>query len=210
MMFVFYWAVAAVGAKRNASGLLWRRGNRPASGGDIVDRCGAAVAIASRVSRINPAICQPVQSPRVGRRRAVCAWLWIGDLRAVASRAQLGHAYVSQGAARTRHQRTLRIYSSSDLHGVDSGDARFRDWRKYFLGAAARSRRRVLHLKCSTRRIRHVAVVPGAVRRLHGTNRDAPASVDDVTQNSARTDRAACLLCSRRGAKPEYPGEESI
>jgi hypothetical protein len=152
-------------------------GNRCASGRDVTDRGGVAVHFASRVPCGNPAFCQPLQSPRLDGRCAVSVWLWPGDQRATAPRAQLGHAHVSQGAARAGHKRALRAPSSSDLHGTDFGDARFRDWCKPFLGADAGAGRRVLHLQRSTRGNRHVAAVPGAVRRVHGTNRDAYAAI---------------------------------
>jgi hypothetical protein len=108
------------------------RGNRPASGRDLDDRHGAAVPIASRVSGGDPAFCQPLRHPRLDRRRAVYVGLRLRRIRAVAPRAQLGHADVSQGAARTGHTRALRIHTSSDLRGTDSGDARFRDWREHY------------------------------------------------------------------------------
>jgi hypothetical protein len=57
-------------------------------------------------------------------------------------------------------KRDLRSDSSSDLHGTDFGDARLRDGRKRFLGADADPGRRVLHLKCSARRVRHAALFP--------------------------------------------------
>jgi hypothetical protein len=44
----------------------------------------------------------------------------------------------------------LRVHTSSDLHRIDFGDARVRNSRKRFLGPAARSGRRVLHLQRST------------------------------------------------------------
>jgi Phospholipid methyltransferase len=44
------------------------------------------------------------------------------------------------------------------------------------VGGAAGPDRRVLHLKCSKRRIRHAAAIPGAVHDLHRTIRDARAA----------------------------------
>jgi hypothetical protein len=61
--------------------------------------------------------------------------------------------------------------------GTYSGNARFRDWREHFLDVDAYSRRRVLHIKCATRGIRHVAAIPGAVRGVYGANGDAGAAL---------------------------------
>ena len=154
--------------------MLFLEGNRPASGPDL--NC-SAVPIASRVSRRNATCCPSLRYRRLDRRRAVCARLWLGDQRTLApGAAQLGHADVLQRAAGAHHERALSIHSASDLHGTDFGDARFRDWRQHLLGADADPGRRVLHFKCSTRRIRHVAGISGAVRRVYGANGDAGAA----------------------------------
>jgi hypothetical protein len=134
-------------------------------------------------------------------------------------RAQLGHADVSQGTARTGHQRALRIHTSSNLHGIDFGDARFRDWRKHFLGGDAGAGLRVFYLQCSTRGSRYVAAIPGAVHGVYGAYGDACAAAvraelkrEAGLRANSRTASRCSLGCTRmrRSARRPFTANQQI